>query len=482
MIILKEILSDIEVLDIRGDENVQITSIAFDSRMVAEGGLFVAQKGTVVDGHTYIEEVVKKGVVAVVCEVFPENISEKICYIKVANASKVLGLLASAFYGYPSRELQLVGVTGTNGKTSVATLLYDLFRKLGYPSGLLSTNANFIDGEEYKATHTTPDAVQLNALLRKMVDAGCAYCFIEVSSHALVQNRVAGLVFRGGVFTNLTHDHLDYHKTFLDYLKAKKSFFDHLSKESFALVNIDDRNGRVMIQNTDAQQYSYAIKSLSDYHLKVVERHFDTTLLAFDGIEVWTNFIGDFNAYNLLSVYATASLLGIEKNEILLTLSTLKPVKGRFDTYTSPKGVTAVVDYAHTPDALENVLKTLKELVRKGKIITVVGAGGNRDKSKRPEMARIACEWSQRVILTSDNPRDEVPEQIVAEMYRGVPENRKRETVCVVDRREALKMAGMLAEKNDVILIAGKGHETYQEIKGERSYFNDKEEIIKILE
>lgn len=482
MIILKEILSDIEVLDIRGDENVQITSIAFDSRMVAEGGLFVAQKGTVVDGHTYIEEVVKKGVVAVVCEVFPENISEKICYIKVANASKVLGLLASAFYGYPSRELQLVGVTGTNGKTSVATLLYDLFRKLGYPSGLLSTNANFIDGEEYKATHTTPDAVQLNALLRKMVDAGCAYCFIEVSSHALVQNRVAGLVFRGGVFTNLTHDHLDYHKTFLDYLKAKKSFFDHLSKESFALVNIDDRNGRVMTQNTDAQQYSYAIKSLSDYHLKVVERHFDTTLLAFDGIEVWTNFIGDFNAYNLLSVYATASLLGIEKNEILLTLSTLKPVKGRFDTYTSPKGVTAVVDYAHTPDALENVLKTLKELVRKGKIITVVGAGGNRDKSKRPEMARIACEWSQRVILTSDNPRDEVPEQIVAEMYRGVPENRKRETVCVVDRREALKMAGMLAEKNDVILIAGKGHETYQEIKGERSYFNDKEEIIKILE
>lgn len=482
MIILKEILSDIEVLDIRGDENVQITSIAFDSRMVAEGGLFVAQKGTVVDGHTYIEEVVKKGVVAVVCEVFPENISEKICYIKVANASKVLGLLASVFYGYPSRELQLVGVTGTNGKTSVATLLYDLFRKLGYPSGLLSTNANFIDGEEYKATHTTPDAVQLNALLRKMVDAGCAYCFIEVSSHALVQNRVAGLVFRGGVFTNLTHDHLDYHKTFLDYLKAKKSFFDHLSKESFALVNIDDRNGRVMTQNTDAQQYSYAVKSLSDYHLKVVERHFDTTLLAFDGIEVWTNFIGDFNAYNLLSVYATASLLGIEKNEILLTLSTLKPVKGRFDTYTSPKGVTAVVDYAHTPDALENVLKTLKELVRKGKIITVVGAGGNRDKSKRPEMARIACEWSQRVILTSDNPRDEVPEQIVAEMYRGVPENRKRETVCVVDRREALKMAGMLAEKNDVILIAGKGHETYQEIKGERSYFNDKEEIIKILE
>lgn len=482
MIMLEEILKDIEVLDIRGNKNVQVDSIVFDSRKVVDGSLFVAQRGTVVDGHTYIEEVVAKGVVAVVCEAFPESLSAKVCYIKVPDTSRALGYLASAFYGYPSKELQLVGVTGTNGKTSVATLLYDLFRTLGYPAGLLSTIANFIDGEESKATHTTPDAVQLNALLRKMVDVGCEYCFIEVSSHALVQNRVAGLEFRGGIFTNLTHDHLDYHETFMAYMKAKKSFFDYLPKGNFALVNTDDRNGRVMLQNTKAEQYSYAIKSLSDYHLKVIERHFDMTLLAFDGIEVWTKFIGDFNAYNLLSVYAAASLLGVAKDEILLALSTLKPVKGRFDTYTSERGITAVVDYAHTPDALENVLKTLKELVYRGKIITVVGAGGNRDKSKRPEMARIACEWSDKVILTSDNPRDEVPEQIVAEMYRGVPEDKKRETVCIVDRKEALKMAGMLSEKNDVILIAGKGHETYQEVKGKRTYFNDKEEIIKILE
>lgn len=476
-----ELIQDCKVKRQRGNLDVLISAVCFDSRQAKENCLYVAQKGTQVDGHQFISNAISKGAVCIVCEQMPEDLNENVAYVMVENTATSLGKIAASFYGNPSRKLRLVGVTGTNGKTSIATLLYKLYQNLGYEVGLLSTIANFIGKEAYKATHTTPDAVQLNALLAQMVKAGCEYCFMEVSSHALAQNRVAGLYFVGGLFTNLTHDHLDYHETFAAYLKAKKSFFDNLPKESFALTNIDDKNGLVILQNTKAKQYTYAAKSLADYNVKVRERHFDTTLLEINGTEVWTKFIGDFNAYNLLAVYGTACLLGASEQEVLLAMSMLEPVAGRLDTYVSGRGITAVIDYAHTPDALENVLKTLKGITDKGQIITVVGAGGNRDKTKRPEMARIACEWSNRVILTSDNPRNEVPEVIIEDMFVGVPEEKKTQTLQIINRREALKMAALLAVKGDVILVAGKGHETYQEVQGKCTYFNDKEEITQIL-
>ncbi len=478
---IEELVQNIEVLQVVGDVQQEIKAVCFDSRAVEQGSLYVAQRGTKVDGHQFIENAEKSGAVCVVCEEMPEQLNDAVCYVQVENSAKALAEIASCFYDYPSKKLKLVGVTGTNGKTSIATLLYTMFGKMGFEVGLLSTIANYIGKKEYKATHTTPDAVQLNKLLSEMVAKGCDYCFMEVSSHALAQHRVAGLEFAGGIFTNLTHDHLDYHKTFKEYLQAKKLFFDHLPKGSFALTNIDDKNGLVMLQNTKAKQYTYAAKSLADYKVKVCERHFDTTLLEIDNREVWTKFIGDFNAYNLLAVYATACLLGISEEEALVGLSLLTPVAGRLDTYVSGGEITAVIDYAHTPDALKNVLETLTGIVKDGKIITVVGAGGNRDKTKRPEMARIACEFSDRVVLTSDNPRDEEPEAILADMFAGVPEYKQTQTLSITNRREAMKMAALLATKGDVILIAGKGHETYQEVKGERSYFNDKEEIIKIL-
>lgn len=475
------LIQDCKIQEQRGNLDVPVAAICFDSRKAEKGCLYVAQRGTQVDGHQFISCAIAAGAVCVVCEQMPKDIEENVCYVKVEDAAEALAKIAASYYDYPSQELNLIGVTGTNGKTSIATLLYQMYQDLGYTVGLLSTIANFIGKEECKATHTTPDAVQLNALLRKMVDAGCEYCFMEVSSHALAQQRVAGLQFKGGIFTNLTHDHLDYHKTFAAYLKAKKSFFDYLPKESFALTNNDDKNGLVMLQNTKALQYTYAAKSLADYKVKIRERHFDTTLMEFGRTEVWTKFIGDFNAYNLLAVYATACLLGIPEQEALVALSVLEPVAGRLDTHVSECGITAVVDYAHTPDALENVLLTLRGIVDEGQIITVVGAGGNRDKTKRPEMARIACEWSNRVILTSDNPRNEQPEAIIEDMFTGVPEEKKMQTLCMSNRREALKMAALLAVKGDVILVAGKGHETYQEVNGERTYFNDKEEIKQIL-
>lgn len=476
-----ELIEGCKVAQHIGNLDVLVSAVCFDSRKAEENCMYVAQKGMQVDGHQFIPNAISKGAICVVCEQVPESLDEKVTYVQVENTAKSLGEIAACFYENPSRELRLVGVTGTNGKTSIATLLYKLFQNLGYEVGLLSTIANFIGKDEYKATHTTPDAVQLNALLRQMVNSGCAYCFMEVSSHALTQGRVSGLYFKGGIFTNLTHDHLDYHETFAAYLKAKKSFFDNLPQESFALTNVDDKNGLVMLQNTKAKEYTYAAKSLADYSVRIRERHFDTTLLEINGTEVWTKFIGDFNAYNLLAVYGTACLLGMPKQEILIAMSLLAPVAGRLDTYVSANGIIAVVDYAHTPDALDNVLMTLKGIVDGGQIITVVGAGGSRDKTKRPEMARIACQWSNRVILTSDNPRNEVPESIIEDMFAGVPKERKTQTLCITNRREALKMAALLAVKGDVILVAGKGHETYQEMQGNRTYFNDKEEIIQIL-
>ncbi|PVX50939.1 UDP-N-acetylmuramoylalanyl-D-glutamate--2,6-diaminopimelate ligase [Balneicella halophila] len=478
---LAGLIKNCDVKKYQGDLDVKVSSVCFDSRNVQEGTLYVAQRGTQVDGHQFISKAIRSGATCVVCETMPQTIYDNVTYVLVENTARALGQIASLFYDEPSKELKLVGVTGTNGKTSIVTLLYKMFNKLGYKVGLLSTIANYVGEKEHKATHTTPDAVQLNVLLRDMVNEGCEYCFMEVSSHALVQHRVAGVHFIGGIFTNLTHDHLDYHETFKSYLTAKKSFFDKLPKDSFALTNIDDRNGEVMLQNTKAKQYAYAAKSLGDFNVKILERHFDTTLMEFNGTEVWTQFIGDFNAYNLLAVYATACLLDIPEQSTLVALSTLEPVAGRLDTYVSGSGITAVVDYAHTPDALENVLKTLKGIVDDGQIITVVGAGGNRDKTKRPKMARIACEYSNRVILTSDNPRNEQPESIIEDMFNGVPEEQKLATLCVTNRREAIKMAALLAVKGDLILIAGKGHETYQEVEDKRNYFNDKEEIKQIL-
>jgi UDP-N-acetylmuramoyl-L-alanyl-D-glutamate--2,6-diaminopimelate ligase len=478
MSILKDILKDITIQQWVGNNDIVIGSICFDSRKVTPGCLFVATRGTKTDGHEFIPMAIEKGAVAVVCEDIPAKTPSSVTFVKVQDAAYALGHIASAFYDYPSTKLKLVGITGTNGKTTTVTLLYRMLRELGHKAGLVSTVKYYINSREIEASHTTPDALQLNSLMHQMVEEGCEYCFMEVSSHAVVQHRIAGLQFVGGIFSNLTHDHLDFHKTFSEYLRAKQQFFDGLPSNAFALTNIDDRNGKVMAQNTKAVVKTYSLKAMADFRCKVLESHFDGTQLQIDGTEVWTNFIGMFNAYNLLAVYGTAILLGEKKEEILTVLSKLTSVAGRFEYLRSRTGVTAIVDYAHTPDALDNVLRTINE-IRGGneQLITVVGAGGDRDRTKRPVMAKVAVENSTKVILTSDNPRSEDPEEIIREMMVGVDINYRRKVLNIPDRREAIRTAIMLAQKGDIILVAGKGHEDYQEIKGIKHHFDDKEII-----
>lgn len=479
---LNNLLARLKFITLTGSEQTQITGIESDSRKVEKGFLFVAVKGTATDGHQYIETAIEKGAAAIVCEVMPEQLNEAVTYVQVADSNLALAMLASAFNGYPSEQLKLVGVTGTNGKTTIATLLYKLFSNLGYKSGLLSTVCNYVVDKEIPATHTTPDPIALNKLLKEMVDAGCEYAFMEVSSHSVAQQRIGGLDFDGGIFTNLTRDHLDYHQTFDAYLKAKKGFFDMLPSKAFALTNLDDKNGMVMLQNTAAKKCTYSMRTLADFKGQIIEDHFDGMLLDINGREVVTRFVGKFNASNLLAVYGAAIELGAEPDEVLLQLSLLTPVSGRFETIRSANGFTAIVDYAHTPDALTNVLTAIHEVLEgRGQVITVVGAGGNRDKGKRPLMAKEAAKASNKVILTSDNPRFEEPAEIIADMAAGLDAVDKKKTLQIVDRKEAIRAAIMLAQPGDVILIAGKGHEDYQDVKGVKHHFDDREVVREIL-
>ena len=475
---LNELLNHISYLDIIGSVDKEVAGIAFDSRLVEIGYMFVAQPGVVSDGHLFMDKSIQKGASVVVCEILPAQIDSNVTYIKVVDSNESLGKLASAFYGTPSKKLKVVGITGTNGKTSIATLLYKMFLKLGYKTGLISTISYRINENEETASHTTPNALKIQKLLAEMVGAGCDYCFMEVSSHAVHQKRIAGIDFAGGVFTNITHDHLDYHKTFAEYIKAKKTFFDNLTDEAFAVTNIDDKNGLVMVQNTSAKKITFSNRSVADFRCKVIESHFDGMLLNMDGREIWTRFVGKFNASNLLAVYTTAVQLGQNKEEVLTIISDLQPVQGRFETVRSADGKLAIIDYAHTPDALKNVLGAITEIrTRNEQVITVVGAGGDRDKTKRPEMANEAVLASDKVILTSDNPRTENPAQIIKDMEAGVTAKYKNKVVSIENRREAIKTAAMLAQPGDIILIAGKGHENYQEINGVKHHFDDKEEI-----
>lgn len=479
---LKEILKAITIKTILGDAGKDITGIEIDSRNVKAGNLFVAVKGTQTDGHAYIAKAVGNGASAVVCENLPDSPDSNVTYVQVADTEEAVGKLATHFFGDPTSKLDLIGVTGTNGKTTIATLLYNMFRKFGYKVGLISTVCNYIDGEAIPTDHTTPDPITLNKLLGRMADEGCKYAFMEVSSHSIAQKRIGGLRFAGGIFTNITRDHLDYHKTFENYLKAKKAFFDGLPKTAFALTNADDRNGMVMVQNTKAKVYSYSLRTLCDFKGKVLEDGFDGMLMDINNREVNVQFIGRFNASNLLAVYGAACILGKKPEDVLLLLSTLHPVSGRFDALRSPKGYTAIVDYAHTPDALINVLDTIHEVLRgKGKVITVVGAGGNRDKGKRPLMAKESARRSDKVIITSDNPRFEEPQDIINDMLAGLDKDDSRKVLSIADRKEAIRTACMLSEPGDVILIAGKGHENYQEIKGVKHHFDDKEVLKDIF-
>jgi UDP-N-acetylmuramoyl-L-alanyl-D-glutamate--2,6-diaminopimelate ligase len=474
MKLLSELLYKSGIEEVIGSTNVAINSVSFDSRTVQRHSLFVAVRGTQLDGHQYIDSSIEKGAIAIVCEDFPAELKDKVTYVRVKNSSSALGYIASNFYDHPSAFIKLVGVTGTNGKTTTVTLLYQLFSKLGFKTGLISTVQNKIGKETIHATHTTPDSLKLNELLKKMVDAGCTYCFMEVSSHAIDQHRVTGLEFTGGIFTNITHDHLDYHKTFDNYIKAKKTFFDMLPSHAFTLVNNDDKNGVVMMQNTKAKRKTYSLLSFSDFKAKIIENQFGGLHLSIDGQDLWVKLIGGFNAYNLLAVYGAAVLLGRDKIEILTTLSELEAPEGRFQFIKSNNNITAVVDYAHTPDALQNVLKTIKDIrTANEQVITVVGCGGDRDPAKRPLMAKIACDLSDRVILTSDNPRSEDPEAIIGDMKKGIEALHFKKTIAISDRKEAIKMACTLAKTGDMILVAGKGHEKYQEIKGVRHSFDD---------
>jgi UDP-N-acetylmuramoyl-L-alanyl-D-glutamate--2,6-diaminopimelate ligase len=478
MMQLEKILKGIDIISVTGEESRVISGIEFDSRKVVKGSLFVAVKGYLTDGHTFIDSAVVSGAAAVICEILPESPDTNICWIKTGDSARALGFAASNFYGNPSSSLRLIGVTGTNGKTTIATLLYRMFFRLGYKCGLFSTVCNYINEIELPATHTTPDPVQLNHLLSDMVKAGCDFAFMEVSSHSADQQRIAGLNFEGGIFTNLTHDHLDYHKTFDNYLAAKKSFFDLLPDGSFALVNIDDRNGRVMLQNCKANQYTFSVRGMADYRCTIMEQGFEGMQLRIQDEEIWTRFIGDFNASNLLAVYAASELLGAAKKEILTILSDLFPVAGRLEAVKSPGGISGIVDYAHTPDALLNVIGTINKIRNsRTQLITVVGAGGDRDRTKRPKMAEISAQGSNKLILTSDNPRTEDPEKILDDMEKGITPDLKQKTLRISDRREAIRTAVMLASPGDVILVAGKGHETYQEIMGVKHHFDDKEEL-----
>ena len=475
---LKELLQEITTMETLGSAERDITSVVIDSRRVVEGALFVAMRGTLSDGHQFIPMAIEKGASAIMCEDLPENRPENVTFIRVASCEDAVGIVASAFNGHPSRRFKLVGVTGTNGKTTIATLLYDMFRLFGHKCGLVSTVCNYIDGEAIPTDRTTPDAVTLNNLLGRMADAGCEYVFMECSSHAIDQKRIGGLTFAGGIFTNLTRDHMDYHKTVENYLRAKKAFFDGLGKDAFVVTNADDKNGLVMTQNTQAKVFTYSLRSMADFKGRILEHHFDGMLLEVDRTEVFVQFIGRFNASNLLAVYGTACCLGKEKQEVLTALSALHPVAGRFNTVHSPKGVTAIVDYAHTPDAIANVLNAINEIVDgKTQIITVCGCGGNRDKGKRPIMAREAVKGSTRVIITSDNPRNEKPQDIIDEMMAGLDDGQRQNVLTITDRREAIRTACMLAQKGDVILVAGKGHEDYQEIDGVKYHFDDREVI-----
>ena len=479
---LEELIKYISVEKIIGDTNIEVTGIHIDSRQIQKGFAFVAINGTQTNGHVYIPKAIEKGAGTIICEEVPEEIVPGVTYVKVADSEGVVGLLATHFYGDPTNKVDLVGVTGTNGKTTIATLLYNIFRQFGYKVGLLSTVCNYIDGETIPTDHTTPDPITLNQLLGKMADEGCKYVFMEVSSHAVAQKRIGGLKFAGGIFTNLTRDHLDYHKTFENYLKAKKAFFDSLPASAFALTNKDDKNGLVMTQNTKAKVYTYSVKGMGNFKGRVLEEGFEGMLLDFNNKEVNVQFIGRFNASNLLAVYGAACLLGKKPEDVLLQLSTLHPVAGRLDPCRSPKGYTALVDYAHTPDALINVLDTIQEVLqKKGKIITVVGAGGNRDHGKRPMMAQEAVKRSDKVIITSDNPRFEEPQAIINDMLAGLTSKDMNKVISIVDRKEAIRTACMLAQPNDVILVAGKGHENYQEIKGVKYHFDDKEILENIF-
>ena len=480
---LEELLKGINVIEIKGDSTQTVSDIHIDSRKVEAGHLFIAVKGTQTDGHAYIGKAIELGASAIVCETFPEDMASHVTYIKVADTEDCVGKLATAFYGDPTSKLELIGVTGTNGKTTIATLLYNMFRKFGYKVGLISTVCNYIDDEAIPTEHTTPDPITLNKLLGRMADEGCKYAFMEVSSHSVAQKRIGGLKFAGGIFTNLTRDHLDYHQTVDNYLKAKKAFFDNLPKSAFALTNLDDKNGMVMVQNTKAKVCTYSLRSISDFKGKVLEDGFEGMLLDINNVEVNVQFIGRFNASNLLAVYGTACLLGKKPEDVLLVLSTLQPVSGRFDALRSPRGYSAIVDYAHTPDALTNVLNTIQEVLNgRGNIITVVGAGGNRDKGKRPIMAQEAAKYSDKVIITSDNPRFEEPQDIINDMLAGLSKEDMRKVISIVDRKEAIKTACMLAQASDAILVAGKGHENYQDIKGVKHHFDDKEVIREIFE
>ena len=479
---LNELLKNVDTLNIAGDVKVEITGVNIDSRRIEKGHLFVAIPGTVTDGHKFIPKAIELGATAVLCEKMPEEQIPEVTYVQVASTEDAVGKVATLFYGDPSRKLKLVGVTGTNGKTTIATLLYNMFRKFGHKCGLLSTVCNYIEDEAIPADHTTPDPIELNRLLAQMVDAGCEYAFMECSSHAIAQKRIGGLKFAGGLFTNLTRDHLDYHKTFENYRDAKKAFFDGLDKDAFAITNADDKNGQIMVQNCKAQVKTYSTRTMADFKAKIIECHFEGMYLDINGKEVGVQFIGKFNVSNLLAVYGAAVMLGKKPEDILLILSTLKSVNGRLEPIHSPEGYTAIVDYAHTPDALENVLNAIHEVLNgKGKVITVCGAGGNRDKGKRPLMAQEAVKQSDKVIITSDNPRFEEPQDIINDMLTGLDQKQMKKVVSIVDRREAIRTACMLAEKGDVILIAGKGHEDYQEIKGVKHHFDDKEVVKEIF-
>ena len=476
MKLLKDILYKVSVNAVYGDTNMEVTQIAFDSRTIKNGAVFVAQKGVSVDGHLYIDKAISLGATSIICEVLPEEMQRGITFIQVEDSNTTLAIIASNFYNNPSSKLKLIGVTGTNGKTTVASLLYQLLKKSGYKTGLLSTVQILVDTTVFKATHTTPDSVTINNYLHQMVLLGVDYCFMEVSSHGIHQKRTEGLEFAGGIFTNLSHDHLDYHNSFASYRDVKKTFFDSLPKKAFALTNLDDKNGTVMLQNTKARKRTYALKTLADFKVKILEKQLSGTLISVDGIEVWTKLIGVFNMYNLTAIIATAELLGLEKLETLTIISELESVSGRFEYTVSQDGVTAIVDYAHTPDALKNVLETINAIRTKNEaLITVVGCGGDRDKTKRPKMAHIASVLSSKVVFTSDNPRSENPEQIISEMEVGVEPQNYKKTMSITDRKQAIKTACQLAQPNDIILVAGKGHETYQDINGVKSEFNDYE-------
>lgn len=479
---LNELLKNITPIKIIGNDDVEITGVNIDSRRIKTGHLFVAMKGTQVDGHLFIGKAIELGAISVLCEDLPEVLQKGVTYVQVESTEDAVGKVATLFYGDPSHKLKLVGVTGTNGKTTIATLLYNMFRKFGHKVGLLSTVCNYIDDVEVPADHTTPDPIELNELLAKMVEAGCEYAFMECSSHAIHQKRIGGLKFAGGLFTNLTRDHLDYHKTFENYRNAKKAFFDGLPKDAFAITNADDKNGMIMVQNTKATVKTYSIRTLADFRARILECHFEGMYLEIDGREVGVQFIGKFNVSNLLAVYGAAIMLGKKPEDVLLVLSTLHSVNGRLEPIHSPEGFTAIVDYAHTPDALANVLNAIHEVLDgKGHVITVCGAGGNRDKGKRPLMAQEAVRQSDKVIITSDNPRFEEPQDIINDMLAGLNEQQMRKVISIVDRKEAIRTACMMAQKGDVVLVAGKGHETYQEIKGVKHHFDDKEVLHEIF-